>query len=327
MEENVVIEEKKEKDTKALVKKILVIVGNVVFYSLVILLFLFSLMNINAGNGTENFPNLFGKGMLSVESGSMERKTGGYHPAEWDNYSIGEIKTGDLIYDDVFGGDITSLHIGDVITFYDAKIEHLNTHRIVYIGDDFVITQGDYIVTQSTTNSYCYDITNTDKAKNEMLTSDHEFAQIVKVKDIKGVVTGVKAGGGAVLSNIRQNWLFYFVIPVAVILLFEIFLVVKNILDLRNEKNKAALADDKEAMMAELEAEKEKMRQELLAELKAQQASQDAKTDKIEDEAPVEEENKEESLTEDVTPVEEETQEEAEPEAEVEEENKEENEE
>ena len=82
MEENVVIEEKKEKDTKALVKKILVIVGNVVFYSLVILLFLFSLMNINAGNGTENFPNLFGKGMLSVETNSMERN-GNNTPAEW----------------------------------------------------------------------------------------------------------------------------------------------------------------------------------------------------------------------------------------------------
>ena len=110
-----------------------------------------------------------------------------------------------------------------------------------------------------------------------MLTSDHSFAQIVQKNDIKGVVTGVNPGAGAVLSNIRQNWLFYFVIPIAVILLIEIVFVVKNFLDLRHEKNKAELADDKEAMLLELEAEKEKMRQELLAELRAQQAAE-AKT-------------------------------------------------
>ena len=129
-----------------------------------------------------------------------------------------------------------------------------------------------------------------------MLTSDHSFAQIVQKNDIKGVVTGVKAGGGAVLSNIRQNWLFYFVIPIAVILLIEIVFVVKNFLDLRHEKNKADLADDKEAMLAELEAEKEKMRQELLAELRAQQAAEAKPLET----APVEEAPQEEPQAEEI---------------------------
>lgn len=277
MEENKIVEENKEpQDKKALVKKILVIAGNVVFYAIIIVLFLFSLMNINAGNGTQNFPNLFGKGMLSVESNSMERNEGGYHPAEWDTYGIGEIKKGDLVYDDVFNGDINSLKIGDIITFYDAQIDALNTHRIVYINveNGYIIAQGDYIITQSASDTYYYDASNTDVAKNDMLTSNHNYAQIVHTADIKGVVTGVNPGAGAVLSNIRQNWLFYFVIPIAVILLIEIVFVVKNFLDLRHEKNKAELADDKEAMLAELEAEKEKMRQELLAELRAQQAAE-----------------------------------------------------
>ena len=274
MEENKIVEENKEpQDKKALVKKILVIAGNVVFYAIIIVLFLFSLMNINAGNGTQNFPNLFGKGMLSVESGSMERNPKGYHPEGWNTYGIGEIKKGDLVYDDVFNGDMNSLKVGDVITFYDAYIDALNTHRIVYIGDDFVVTQGDFIITQSTSNSNEYDPTNTEALKNDNLVNSHD-AQIVQKNDIKGVVTGVNPGAGSVLSNIRQNWLFYFVIPIAVILLIEIVFVVKNFLDLRHEKNKADLADDKEAMLAELEAEKEKMRQELLAELRAQQAAE-----------------------------------------------------
>lgn len=277
MEENKIVEENKEpQDKKALVKKVLVIVGNVVFYAIIIVLFLFSLMNINAGNGTENFPNLFGKGMLSVESNSMEREENGFHPAEWDTYSIGEIKKGDLVYDDVFNGDLNSLKIGDIITFYDGAINALNTHRIVYIDveHDYVITQGDYIITQSAGDDYYYDATGVNYVKNDMLQSKHEYAQTVLKKNIKGVVTGVSSGAGSVLSNIRQNWLFYFVIPIAVILLIEIVFVVKNFLDLRHEKNKADLADDKEAMLAELEAEKEKMRQELLAELRAQQAAE-----------------------------------------------------
>ena len=277
MEENKIVEENKEpQDKKALVKKILVIVGNVVFYAIIIVLFLFSLMNINAGNGTQNFPNLFGKGMLSVESNSMERDENGFHPEEWKDYSIGEIKKGDLVYDDVFNGDMNSLKIGDIITFYDGAINALNTHRIVFIDveHEYVVTQGDYIITQSAGDDYYYDATNTDYVKNDMLTAKHEYAQFVKKNDIKGVVTGVNPGAGAVLSNIRQNWLFYFVIPIAVILLIEIVFVVKNFLDLRHEKNKADLADDKEAMLAELEAEKEKMRQELLAELRAQQAAE-----------------------------------------------------
>lgn len=278
MEEKVVIDENnKNIDKKALTKKILVIVGNVVFYAIIIVLFLFSLMNINAGNGTKNFPNLFGKGMLNVETGSMQRnsrETGAYWQPEWDSYSIQNIDAGDLVYDDVFNGDITSLSVGDVITFYDKDIDNLNTHRIVYVGEAFVICQGDFVVTRAQDNTYAYDFTiEYNTGKNAQL-YEKGYTQLVLKDDIKGVVTGVNRGAGSVLSNIRQNWLFYFVLPIAAILLIEIVFVVKNFLDLRHEKNKASLQDDKEAMMAELEAEKEKMRQELLAELRAQQAQE-----------------------------------------------------
>ena len=71
------------------------------------------------------------------------------------------------------------------------------------------------------------------------------------------------------------NWLFYFVIPVGIILLVEIFFVFKNILDLKNAKNREAIKNDKEAMKAELESEREKMRAEILAELKQSQETKD----------------------------------------------------
>ena len=170
----------------------------------------------------------------------------------------------------------------------------------------YVVTQGDYVITQYPNDSHYYDATMTDVAKNDMLTSDHSSAQIVQKTEIRGVVTGVNRGAGSVLSNIRQNWLFYFVLPIAAILLIEIVFVVKNFLDLRHEKNKASLQDDKEAMMAELEAEKEKMRQELLAELRAQQAQEateqvaEATEAKDKEERVEEKEDVEEAPTEEV---------------------------
>ena len=314
MEENKIVEENKEpQDKKALVKKILVIVGNVVFYAIIIVLFLFSLMNINAGNGTQNFPNLFGKGMLSVETNSMERNKDGYFPEEWNNYSIGEIKTGDLIYDDVFNGDISSLKVGDVITFagkFGGKTA-LITHRIVFIYGETVVVQGDLVISERG-EYYRYDLANESRRMElagDIIDGNADMpAQLVSASMIKGVVTGINPGAGSVLSNIRQNWLFYFVIPIAVILLIEIVFVVKNFLDLRHEKNKADLADDKEAMLAELEAEKEKMRQELLAELRAQQAAEakPLETAPVEEKPQVEPEVEETKVEEPVEAVDEE---------------------
>ena len=91
--------EKKKKEPMTTKQKVMLglrIAFNVVFYALIIALFLFSLMNIRGGNGTTNFPNIFGKGFLSVQSDSMERDESkkSQWPTEWANYSIGEIKTG-----------------------------------------------------------------------------------------------------------------------------------------------------------------------------------------------------------------------------------------
>lgn len=289
MEKEVV--EKEKKTTKQKVKFWLTIVGNVLFYSIIILLFLFSIMNINGGNGTTNFPNLFGSGWLSVKTDSMKRSPNYPEREEWKDYAIGGFQEGDLLTDRVFNETTTeNLKVGDVITFVFNKDGQnvLNTHRIVFISPDgkSVVTQGD-----ARAQIQPYDTSGTTEAAkyNYQLESSGAI-ESVSVENIRGVVVGVSAGKGVILNNIRDYWLFYFVIPVAVILLFEIFLVVKNLLDLRAEKNKAALADDKEAMMAELEAEKEKMRQELLAELKAQQQAP-VETDEPKEDASVEEDN------------------------------------
>ncbi len=281
MEENkveLVNETKEEKKKEPMTTKQKVFLGlriafNVVFYALIIFLFLFSLMNIRGGNGTDNFPNIFGKGFLSVQSDSMERDESikNKWPKAWANYKIGEINTGDLVNADVFNlNNADKLQIGDVITFVGTVngSTALITHRIVDVrkdsqGNYIFTTQGDRIAQSSPYNP------NASDAEKYIGQGSGLFEEI-QAANIRGVVTGVNAGAGKVLDTIQKNWLFIFVIPIIVLLVIEVFLVVRNIMILRGEKNKLELADSKEAMLAEVEAEKEKMRQELLAELRAQ---------------------------------------------------------
>lgn len=279
-------EKKAPKTPKEKAKFILTIVGNIIFYLLIIVLLLWSIMNINAGSSNGGFPNIFGKGFLSVQSNSMTRdesfKVSDSLQNEYDSYSIGEFGKGDLLNVNVFNtNNFDDLKVGDVITFYDESIKALNSHRVVYLtknseGHTETLTvQGDYSVWIYGR----YQGSETPQLSSELLgRGDAKTFSTGNASDIKGVATSVTYGAGNVLDNLHQNWLWYFVLPVGLLLIFELFMVIKNFMELKGTKQKAALAGDKEAMLAEIQAEKEKMRQELLAELKAQQA-QEAKTE------------------------------------------------
>ena len=292
MEKNDQIKEKKPMTTKQKVFLGLRIAGNVVFYSLLLMLLIFSIMNINGGNGKTDYPHIFGKGFLSVQSDSMEH-SGDYEPEEWDDYKIGEIKKGDLVNVSVFKKkNASKIKIGDVITFYDTSINALNTHRVVdlvyskgyitgYIcqGDKNVSLQENvyytyekYCAVHDWTPAYAEDGVTPDTDSTEyknwaqdmyMITSGN-FAQMVSVKNVKGVATSIKPGGGKTLDWMHDHWLAIFILPIIAILIVEIFLVIRNIMILRGEKTVEAVDSRKEQIIAE---EKERMRIELLAEM------------------------------------------------------------
>lgn len=237
---------------------ILKIVGNVVFYLVIAALLLFSIMNINGGAKNEGFPNIFGKGILSVQSQSM---TG-------DNED--SFVKGDLLLVDVFNSkDFNSLEVGDVVTFYDTNIKALNTHRIVYISKNAegtivsVAVQGDLAVKEYG----AYNPETTEPSLNKWL-EDQGHVSILSANQIKGVMTGKINGAGKVLDNLQDYWLFYFVLPVLAFLLFEVFMVIKNVMALQNERNKGA---NKDSGAIDIEAEREAIRAQILAELKAEQ--------------------------------------------------------
>lgn len=281
MENNEVKGEKKTAKEKTIFG--LKIAGNIIFYLIIIALLLFSIMNINAGSKNGGFPNIFGKGFLSVQSDSMTRQD--ELPEEYNNYKIQGFAKGDLLYVKVLNNkNINELKKGDVVTFYDSTIEALNTHRIVYItyNEDNTVNsvslQGDL----SASLKSVYDPTDETKLElNYQLQSSGDIATFSGdgLENLKGVVTGVNVGAGKVLDNIQKNWLWYFVLPVLVFLLFEVFLVVRNIMDLKGAKQSAKLLSDKEAMMADLEAQKEEMRKQILAELEQAQLEKSKKED------------------------------------------------
>ena len=265
---------KVQKTTKEKVVSVLKLIGNVVFYVIIIGLLLFSIMNINAGSKNGGFPNIFGKGFLAVQTDSMTRD-GNRLDELYADFEVGEFARGDLLYANVVNEkNINDLKVGDVVTFFDSSINALNTHRIIIVDKEDgkvtrLVLQGDL----SASLSGIYDPTDLDKAQqNQYLISSGnvQFIGGENLSLVKGKVTGVATGVGNKLEFVQQNWLWLFVIPVLLFLLVEVFFVVRNVMELKGAKQKAELASDKEAMLAELEAQKEEMRRQILAELQAQ---------------------------------------------------------
>lgn len=264
---------------------ILKVIGNVIFYLIIALLLLFSIMNINGGNKTQGFPNIFGKGFLSVQSNSME----GTNP---DSF----VK-GDLLFVDVFNPkDYDSLEVGMIVTFYDDNIDNLNSHRIVYIARDddgkilSLAVQGDRSVGLSGT----YNPADPNRGSIDMDLLNRKDVVNLMADDIKGVVTGKWSGVGATLDFMRNYWLFIFVLPVLCLMLFEIFMVVKNVMALQAEKQRIA---NKEQTAIDMEAQKEELRKQILAEMANEQAKEAMRAQilaelKAEEEKKKEEENK-----------------------------------
>lgn len=265
--ETQVIEDVKTRNMPLFVLKI---VGNVIFYLIIIALLLFSIMNINGGNRKEGFPNIFGKGFLSVQSNSMD--------GDLDD----SFKTGDLLLVNVFNKkDYNKLEVGQVVTFYDSNLEALNSHRIVYISRDTegnivsLAVQGDV----SVKNFGTYDPTDDSKTQNNQFLLNRGDIANLSASDIKGVMTSIWRGTGSTLDFLQTNWLWIFVFPVLLFLIFEVFMVVKNVMALKGEKQKLETTQSVEALKADLEQQKEALRAQILAELKAEQQKEESKVE------------------------------------------------
>ena len=278
-------------------KKPVKIVLNVLFYTIVILLLLFALAtaigNVKQKNrrkaaeqaGTVvqdyNIPTLFGIGLLSVQSDSMDMTTGndGTVPIKKDSFLIGDL----LVVKTATKGRIAKIEKEKtIVTYYDVIENKLITHRVVDIidnpdGSKSYATQGDRI-----------EVIN--PGANYDDPSDTYQVTIIRDNEIIAIYSSKVKGGGSFLEFLqtRLGLGLCVLLPCFLFLIFEVFVLVRNIFAINKEKMQEELANQPKF---DAEAEKEKIRQQILAEMAAQE--------KAKAEAPAEEkaeEPKEEAL-------------------------------
>ena len=206
---------------------------------------------------------------------------------------------------------IEKIEVGDIVTFYDDDIAYtlnefgatddgtaLNTHRIVDIkenadGSKLYIAQGDYL--KGTPQEY-------DSSKENNTGIQKFGADKIKAVYIKNMGKGMT--GVLKFAKSSLGFGLCIVLPTALLLVYEVVMLIRNIMTLNKEKLEAKMAEDKALAQEDLEAQKQRMREELLAELKAEQAkANEAKEEQVEEqtseevkepEEVKEEENKEE---------------------------------
>lgn len=267
MQENTTKELKTPMTTKQKVWFGVKIALNVVFYILILLVLLFSISNIRAKNKNDQIPNIFGKGYLNVLSDSM---TG-------DNKD--SFNTGDMIIVKIANKkNISKLEVGNIVTFYDYHLASnkgagsaLDTHRIVYIdktnNDSYVYyTVGDKIAKQLNFDASKLNADNYLTILNSLGSNNY---QAFGSTEIRGIYSGKWSGFGKTIQTINNHFIAIIIVPVAILLVFEIGVLVLNIMRAREEKLKLEMketsqelanqetisADEKEKLKAELRAE------------------------------------------------------------------------
>ena len=267
MQENTTKELKTPMTTKQKVWFGVKIALNVVFYILILLVLLFSISNIRAKNKNDQIPNIFGKGYLNVLSDSM---TG-------DNKD--SFNTGDMIIVKIANKkNISKLEVGNIVSFYDYRLASnkgagsaLDTHRIVYIdktnNDSYVYyTVGDKIAKQLNFDASKLNADNYLTILNSLGSNNY---QAFGSTEIRGIYSGKWSGFGKTIQAINNHFIAIIIVPVAILLVFEIGVLVLNIMRAREEKLKLEMketsqelanqetisADEKEKLKAELRAE------------------------------------------------------------------------
>jgi signal peptidase len=190
----------------------------------------------------DNIANIFGIGMLSVQSNSM------YGDLE-DSF-----EKGDMLFVKMLNEESRDeLEVGDIVTYFDITIYAFNTHRIVEINEaeGYLITQADYNYVANNNNT--------------------QPDQPVNIQDVIAQYSTSKISGfGRALDYLQTSagFAIFIIIPVIILLIVEGILLTKTIMSANKEKLALAYEQEKEDAKKDLESEKERMRAEILAELK-----------------------------------------------------------
>lgn len=203
--------------SKEKIKKTAGIVGNVLIWTLVVVSIFVTILVFSAQGSEDGVPALFGKSLVTVESGSMEPT----------------FKEGDLIFmTKLTNEQKVNLKPGAIITYHapidinnDGVVGDINTHRIVSVDTQAktVKTQGDNKETNPVADSYT-----------------------VTFNDIIGTCTEKdRLGGvGAVIGFLRSSLGFFLciVLPLILFFIYELYSFISVLVTERAKKTAAATA-------------------------------------------------------------------------------------
>lgn len=246
-----------KEEVKPTWKKVVYIVLNVLFYAFIIFLLAFAIANISAKKHN-NIPSIFGYGFMAVASDSMEGN-------KEDSFKVGDLLIVKIVKDEKDLEGLTPEK--DIVTFYDFSQEILITHRLVDIkesnGNPLYVAQGDKV--EITNSSADYKVGQEGYYLTETL-GESEILAIYSSK-IKGV--------GKVLAFLQTKAGFglCIVLPTALLLIFEAYLLIKNLFEINRQKLTQELEAKGLNQNANFDPEEEKrrIREELLAEMRKEQ--------------------------------------------------------
>lgn len=238
---------------KEKVKKIAGICGNVLIWIVLVFSLLITILVFSAQGNEDGVPSIFGKSLVTIESGSMEPTYNG----------------GDLVFmTKLSDQDKFNLKPGDIITYRapidinnDGVTGDINTHRVVSVdvNGQSVKTQGDNKETNPVADSYT-----------------------VRFTDIIGICTedGKLAGVGSVIKFLRSSLGFFLciVLPLILFFLYELYNFISLLV---TEKAKKAAAGAAPAV--DEEEIKRRAIEEYLAQQKAKEDSAEAQEPKNEE--------------------------------------------
>ncbi len=196
-----------------------------VFSALVSVIALTSTANEN------NVPNLFGYSLMNVLTDSMDCEDG-------------EMKKGDLILVKLLDDeDLDDLEEGAIISFFDWDLPtvdgnlQINTHRIV----DITRSNGTFISAQTKGDNPAAGVDKTLRSREDIVG--------VYVKNLGGI------GDAYAYLRTSNGFLFCIEIPLILFFIYEVFVVVKNVVEFKNRDKKIITEEDEELIRREAIAE------------------------------------------------------------------------
>ena len=160
--------------------------------------------------------------------------------------------------------DKKNLKVGDIVTFkvYDQTLQAkiYKSHRIVKICqegdvewyDCDVVTQGD--AAQKYVDPILEDENLTEEEKYELI-ARKGYRDYLRFSNIEGIYTGKIPKVGGAITFIKQPAAFFglIVTPLALLLLYNIFVIIRGVTKAKDEKHKAELEESEAKHRAEMD--------------------------------------------------------------------------